>query len=285
VAALERAFATDARWQLALFHVSDFFLTAGLPQRLTAHVRSLREVDPIGAQELSARISFAEGDYAGAASSLRRALEGNPDAAQLWLRLVECEVMTGDFSAAARAAREGLARSPVDTRGSGAPSHVAELSLYRGDWEAFIREAPPVMRTLAQLVRSTERSSAVPRPSYFDGIGMAPLPVLAANYLLWLVEQGGPLPPEMETYPEVEVKLFAQGLWAERHGDSKTAATHYAAALAARGRSDLRMLFAHCLARAARANGELAVAVEACREIVAPRVYQPYRALLLPACG
>ena len=44
------------------------------------------------------------------------------------------------------------------------------------------------------------------------------------------------------------------------------------------------MLAAHHLARALHDSGDHAGAAAACEEVLAPRVYQGYRALLLPDC-
>lgn len=44
------------------------------------------------------------------------------------------------------------------------------------------------------------------------------------------------------------------------------------------------MLSAHHLARVLRASGDQQRAAEACREVLAPRMYMPYRAVVWPDC-
>ncbi len=46
----------------------------------------------------------------------------------------------------------------------------------------------------------------------------------------------------------------------------------------------MRMLLGHRLARARKLTGEKGAAAEACDEVLRPRVYQSYRAVLLPDC-
>ena len=84
--------------------------------------------------------------------------------------------------------------------------------------------------------------------------------------------------------PQPEVRAFGAGLAAELRGDTAAAITELERALAAPAKGDMRMLVAHELARARHAVGDDRGAAAACEDVLSPRAYQSYRAILLPDC-
>ena len=84
--------------------------------------------------------------------------------------------------------------------------------------------------------------------------------------------------------PQPEVRSFGKALAAELRGDTAAAIIEYRKSLAAPAKGDLRMLISYELARVLHATGDAAGAAAACSEVIAPRLYLPYRAVLLPDC-
>jgi hypothetical protein len=87
-----------------------------------------------------------------------------------------------------------------------------------------------------------------------------------------------------ESDPQLEVRHYGRGLAAALRGDSATAVAELRKALAVPSKGDIRMLVAHDLARVHHASGDSAAAAAACEEVISPRDYHGYRAILLPDC-
>jgi tetratricopeptide (TPR) repeat protein len=286
VATLMRAFAADHRWLLALHHVVEHRLALGDHEPLRALAAELEATDPEAAAEIVARVLMAERRIADATALLERSVAAHPGADNLRILLGEALVLAGDFVAARGALTEVFARSPIDARGSGALSHLAELDLYANDLAAFRKVAPSAtpIRALAEMLWSGETTAELGRPPFFDGFSMPPLPLIAAAWFLQSLRHGRDVTAEIAAYPEVDVRHYALGVAAEQRGDARGAADEYAAGLATDQRGELRMLLAHHLARVRWQSRDAAGAAAACDEVRHPRVYHPYRAVLLPDC-
>jgi hypothetical protein len=84
--------------------------------------------------------------------------------------------------------------------------------------------------------------------------------------------------------PEPELRAYGKGLAFELQEDPTAAIAEYKKALAVPAKGDVRMLVAYELARLLHGQGDIAGTIAACDEVVNPRMYQGYRAVLLPDC-
>ena len=294
-AALLAAFEADPRWQIALGHPVDLELASGTPADLAPVVARLAERDPAAAATLEARIAIAEGRAGDARQIATDALRAAPDAAGLWQQLAAAEAVLGDHAAAEPAARRAFELGPVDDRESGGFAIWTELALYRGDRDRYAEMIGARLTHASMLVAAfwdgaVEIGSPAPirtdlTPGKPGDSRMVPPPLSAAVSLLGASRRGDPIAPFYERYPDAEVEAYGRGLDAERAGDLEAAERHFAAALAIRSSGELRMLLAYHLARVRRARGDRAGAAAACLEVIQPRVYQPYRGVLLRDCA
>ena len=295
-AVLERAFAADARWQIALHHPVDLALAGGRAAELGPIAARLAERgEPVAAAILAARIALAEGRPDDARAIAAAALADAPDAAGLWRELAAAEAVRGDHAAGERAARRAFELGPVDDREHGGFAIWTEFALYRGDRDGYEEMIGARLTHAAMLVAAfwddareigappairTDRTRGKPGDAQ-----MVPPPLSAAVSLLGAVRRGEPIAPFYEHYPDPEVEAYGRGLDAERAGDLAAAEAHFAAGLATPSSGELRMLLAYHLARVRRVRGDLAGAAAACGEVARPRVYQPYRAVVLRDCA
>jgi hypothetical protein len=111
---------------------------------------------------------------------------------------------------------------------------------------------------------------------------MAPLG--AATWVLQQHVHGVDASGVYTTYPEPEIRAWGFALVAEAKGDHATAIAKLREALRVPAKGDVRMLVAHRLAKLLHASGDRAGAAVACDEVIRPRYYLNYRAVLLPDC-
>lgn len=111
---------------------------------------------------------------------------------------------------------------------------------------------------------------------------MAPLG--AATWMLQQHVHGVDASAVTSTYPEPEVRAWGFALAAEARGNRDVAIAHLREALLVPAKGDIRMLVAHRLATLLRQTGDTQGAAAACEEVVKPRFYVNYRAVLLPDC-
>ncbi len=284
VATLERAFHLDPRWEVALHHVTERRLMLGQAWAVRPLAAQLRPVDRSAAATLDCRIAIAEHD-------LSRAIEGahaaqtDDDTAELAICLAQALTLSGDLDGAARAAQHAFELWPIDLREWGGFAHHAEQLLYRGkldDYLALVRNKPSRQRTLALALWQPDAPLAEPPPRDDNVRTLTPLG--AAIWILARKLEGVDAAATYNRHPEPEVKYFGQGLWAEARGDHATAIARYRAGLAVPSNGDLDMLLSHHLARVLVAAGDRTGAARACERVIVPRVYRPYRAIVLPDC-
>ena len=202
----------------------------------------------------------------------------------LYICLAQAQILAGDFTNAITTAKQAMELSPIDLREFGGFSIYAELCLYEGRFDEYldlIRSKPSRQATLSRLLWKKDLTVEHTAP---DGIGMRLPPLGAAVWLIWQNLLGNDPVETYRNYPETEIRHFGFGLWAESRGDIELAIDHYRKGLAVPSKGDLRMMFGHHLARVLTSKGDRAGATEACQEVIAPRMYQVYRALLLPDC-
>jgi tetratricopeptide (TPR) repeat protein/predicted Ser/Thr protein kinase len=281
---LERAFAIDPRWQMALHHVVEFRLSRGEADHLRPIADTLRMVDPAAAAALDCKILIGERRYAEAIESAALALGKVEQIAELYICKAQAETLAGDLAAAQVTAKRAFDLWPIDLREWGGFAYHAEQLLYRGDLDgylALVREKPSRQRTLALALWRPTPTLAETGPT---GPGMRMPPLGAATFILVGWVHGRDEVAVYRDYPELEVRAYGTALWAETKGDLDTAIAEYTKALEVPAKGDLRMLVAHHLARVYDRKGDRANAAKACEEIVAPRRYEPYRAVVLPDC-
>ncbi len=282
VAALERAFSIDPRWQMALHHVVEYRLGRDEAAQLQPIADKLRPIDPAAAAALDCRILIGERKYREAAAGAHAALERQEPIPELYNCLSNAQVLAGDLDGSEQTAKTALDRWPIDLREWGASAMYAEAFLYRGRLDEFLE--------LDKATRQRSLALAMwrPTPDLFEGAplgpGMRTPPLTAATWILVEQLHGRDGVAVYDDYPDPEIRSYGRALWAEVRGDTKLAITEYRKGIAAPAKGDVRMLLAHHLARVLHAGGDTAGAVAACEEIVSPRMYIGYRAIVLPDC-
>jgi tetratricopeptide (TPR) repeat protein len=289
VATLERAFQIDARWQMALHHVVEYRLSRGEAAKLEPIAQRLHAIDPSAADALACSIAIGKRDYAGAITLARHALARHATA-DLHICLSQALAILGDLFGGAVAANQAFELWPVDIREWGGLAHRAEYLLYRGKLDEYVSllgQKPSRQRAIALSLWRPD-PAALGSPAAFEvtpvGPGMRMPPLGAATFTLIGWAQDRDEVAAYAEYPETEVRELGKGLWAEKRGDPVAAIAHYRRALAAPQKGDIRMLISHALARTLHAQGDVAGATAACREVLEPTLYQAYRAVLLPDC-
>jgi tetratricopeptide (TPR) repeat protein len=283
-ATLERAFLRDPRWQVALHHVAEFRLARGETTKLTAVAAALRANDAAAGAALDCKIAFANRDSAGAAEIAGTALERVEKIPELYICLAQAQVMEHKLVVATTTAKAAFDLWPIDLREWGGFAQYAETLLYRGkldDYLALVRGKPSRQRALALMMWRPEAETDETQPA---GPGMRMPPLGAATWVLQEGLHGRDTVAVYGSYPEAEVREWGLGMWAEKAGDLGAAITHYKRALEVPSKGDMRMLLSHALARVLQHGGDPAGARAACEEILAPRMYQSYRAIVLPDC-
>jgi predicted Ser/Thr protein kinase/tetratricopeptide (TPR) repeat protein len=280
-ASLERAFMLDPRWQMALHHVIEYRLTRGETARLRPIADKLRPIDPAAAATLDCQIAVGERRYADAVTGARTALGKVENIPELYICLAQAQALAGDLDGGEQTAKKAFDLWPIDYREWGGFAQYAEFFLYRGkldDYLQWLRDKPSRQRALALLIwnHSTETNETTPA-----GIGMRMPPLGAATWLLQEKLKGHDVSNVWREYPEPEVRLYGQALWAP---DDDTAIAALRQALEVPQKGDMRMLIAHDLAAHLHAKGDAAGVAAACDEIIRPRLYVNYRAVVLRDC-
>ena len=287
------AAARDPRWSMALHHPVELWAARGDGAALRGLAAAILDVDPAGAAGVEIAARLAEGDVTGARDLARRASVRFPDDAALWLRRAGVEAIAGELGAADRAAGEAAARWPLDERDRGATAHQLELHLYRGDEGAFLR-ALGGNYSFANVARLAfwHDAAELPAPAAiridhrlrkYGESAMAPPPLFECASVLAADRRGEDARAYWSTSSYPEVRAYGAALAAARADDAEAAARHLRDALAA-ATADTRPLFAYHLARLAHAGGDGAGAAAACAEVLRPRAYVPYRAVLARDC-
>jgi tetratricopeptide (TPR) repeat protein len=286
VATLEHAFTIDPRWQMALHHVEEFRLGSGAADKLVPIADRLRAVDPASAAALDCKIAVGRRDYAGAVTGAKAALARTDleKIPELYICLAQAQAVLGDLDGATATARRAFDLWPIDYREWGGFAQYAELMLYRGkldDYLTFVGGKSSRQRTIALLFLRPDTPTKETPP---NGPGMREPPLGAATWLLQQQQAGHDEVEVYSKYPEPEVRAWGAALAAEAKGDTATAIARLREGLAAPQKGDIRMLLAHRLAKLLYATGDAAGAKAACEEVVTPRLYINYRAVLLPDC-
>jgi serine/threonine protein kinase/tetratricopeptide (TPR) repeat protein len=284
VATLERAFQIDPRWQMALHHVLEFRLARGETAQVRPIVASLRSIDPAAAAAVDCRIAIAERRYADAAKGIAAAIASGLAHPETYTCQIHAELLADDYDAAERTVKVAGDRGEIDLREWGVISLEAELLLYRGQLDEYLeatRGKVTVQRSLAlALWRDTDLEV-----TGYSIAGMRQSPIGMVSWILNSHRMPGIVTDEIyRDYAELEVSAFARGARAELRNDPDTAVAEYRKALATPAKGDVAMLASHHLARVLRQRGDAAGAKAACQDVLAPRVYQGYRALLVPDC-
>jgi tRNA A-37 threonylcarbamoyl transferase component Bud32/tetratricopeptide (TPR) repeat protein len=284
---LEHAFMIDPRWQMALHHVVEYRLSRGEAERVEPIAKKLHEVDPSSAAALDCKIAVSKRDYAGAAAGAQAALASPTidKIPEIYICLAQAQALAGDLRGGEATAKTAFELWPIDYREWGGFAQYAEFFLYRRDLDGYLdllRGKPSRQRAIALMMW---------RPAAYDnregspiGPGMREPPLGASSYILqeWL--RGNDTSAVWSTYPEPEVRAWGLALAAEKAGDKAGAIAHLREALAVPSKGDTRMLLAHRLAKLLHETGDDAGAKAACDEVIRPRVYINYRAVLLPDC-
>jgi tetratricopeptide (TPR) repeat protein len=276
---LERAFMLDPRWEMALHHVVEFRLTRGETARLRPIADKLRAVDPANAATLDCKIAVGDRRYADAVAGAKAALGKVEQIPELYICLAQAQALAGDLDGGQQTAKKAFDLWPIDYREWGGFAQYAEFFLYRhmlDEYLDLLRDKPSRQRALVMLLwkHSTDTNETTPA-----GVGMRMPPLGAATWLLQEKLKGHDVSSVWKDYPELEVRAFGEALWAP---DDDTAIQALRHALEVPQKGDMRMLIAHELAAHLHAKGEDVSAV--CDEILRPRIYFNYRAVVLPDC-
>jgi tRNA A-37 threonylcarbamoyl transferase component Bud32/tetratricopeptide (TPR) repeat protein len=278
---LERAFVMDPRWEMALHHVVEFRLSRGETARLVPIANKLRPIDPANAATLDCQIAVGERRYADAVTGAKKALGSLEQIPELYICLAQAQILAGDLDGGEQTAKKAFDLWPIDMREWGGFAQYAEIFLYRGklaEYLDLLRGKPSRQRALALMIwnHSTETDETTP-----VGVGMRMPPLGAATWLLQEKLKGHDASKVYESYPEQEVRAWGEALWAP---DDDAAIAHLRHALEVPQKGDMRMLVAHELAARLHARGDDTGAAVACDEVIHPRVYENYRAVVLPDC-
>lgn len=278
---LAHAFALDPRWEMALHHVREFRLSRGETAALVPIASQLRKVDAPAAAALDCEIAIGERDYRRAVAVARAALDKIPE---LYICLAHAQALVGDIEGGEATAKTAFELWPVEAHDEGGFAQYAEFLLYRGQLDAYLdltRGRNSSQRALALLLHRPDAPVDVPRPEW-PAKRMAPLG--AATWLLQQRVHGVDVASVYTTYPEPEIRAWGAALAADARGDRDAAIAALTEALSVPAKGDIRMLVAHELARLRHEAGDAAGVAAACDEVIRPRFYVDYRAVLLPDC-
>jgi tetratricopeptide (TPR) repeat protein len=291
-AMLERAFDLDPGWQMALHHVLELRLSRGETAALGPIADRLRVVDPPRGAALDCEIAIGARRYAAAAESATAALARVEPIASLHVCLLQAQILAGDLDAAESVAEQANERWPIDLREWGGFATQNELVLYRGRFAEYLEKVRGKGSRQRDFVLMMWGPPAVPEPELpppadapIPRTGMRAPPLGTAMDILREHLRGHDPVTLYAADPQLEVRAYGKALAAELRGASAEAIDEYRRALAVPSKGDIRMLVAHRLARLLRAAGDTAGAATACEEVVSPRMYQGYRAVLLPDCA
>jgi tetratricopeptide (TPR) repeat protein len=283
---LARAFELDPRWEIALHHVVEYRLSRGETDRLAPIAAVLRVHDPAEAATLDCQIATSERAYPRAIAGARAALaRGDVEAIpELYICLAQAQALAGDLDGGMATAKIAFDLWPIDTREWGGFAQYAEFLLYRGDLDgylALVASKPSRQRVLALMYWRPTAPFTETAPS---GPGMREPPIGAASWILERRLHHVDVSDVYATYPEPEVRDWGIALAAEARGARGEAIAALRDALVVPAKGDMRMLVAHRLAKLLHDAGDDAGAAAACDEVIRPRLYVMYRAVLLPDC-
>jgi tetratricopeptide (TPR) repeat protein len=281
---LAQAFALDPRWEVALHHVREFRLSRGETAALAPIAAKLRSVDEPAAAALDCEIAIGDRNYPRAVAIARAALAHTDKIPELYICLAQAQALTGDIEGGAATAKTAFDLWPIETGDDGGFAQYAEFFLYRGQLDAYLdltRGRRSSQRALALLIHRPDAPVDVPKPEW-PAKRMAPL-----GAATWLLEQrvhGVDASSVYTTYPEPEIRAWGAALAADARGDRDAAIAALTEALSVPAKGDIRMLVAHKLAQLRHDAGDAAGTAAACDEVIRPRFYADYRAVLLPDC-
>jgi tetratricopeptide (TPR) repeat protein len=285
VETLERAFMIDPRWQVALHHVTEFRLSRGETQQLEPIAAKLRVADPPAGATFDCKIAIGKRDYKGAIDIAAKALDKLEKIPELYICLAQAYALDGQMELGEKTAKTAFDLWPIDMREWGGFAQYAEFFLYRDkldDYLALLRGKPSRQRAIALLLWRPSEETNETQPS---GPGMRMPPLGAAVWVLQEMTRGRNPVEVYGNYVEPEVAAYGKALRAELQGDLVMAIAEYRKALTVPAKGDMRMLVAHHLARVLHMQGDDAGVKQLCDdEIVAPRLYLPYRAVVLRDC-
>jgi hypothetical protein len=271
---------------MALHHVIEYRLSRGEVATLAPIAEKLRTADAPAAAALDCSIAIGNREYERAVQLARIAL-ARPDLdkiPELYLCLAQAQALVGDLDGGAATAKTAFDLWPVETHDRGAFAQYAEFLLYRGQLDAYLdltRGRSSSQRGLALLLWRPSAPVNEPQPAW-PAKRMAPLG--AATWLLQQHVHGVDASSVFTSYPEPEIRAWGTALAAEARGDSDAAVASLREALAVPAKGDIRMLVAHHLAHLLHDAGDATGVAAACEEVIRPRFYIDYRALLLPDC-
>jgi len=284
VETLEHAFALDGRWQIALEHVIQYRLSRGDTAPLAPYVEKLRALDPVRSATLACEIATSDRKYADAEASARAGLSKFPGNNDLYVCLLQAQILAGDLDAAAATAQEANAKAPIDLRELGRRTVTAELLLYQGKLDDYLATLPDTADRQRRITLAYWR----PSPALIEGgqssEGPRGQPLVPASQTLEEHVNGHDPTRIYANAFEAELRSYGNGLAAQMKGDLPTAAAELRRAMTAPAKGDVRMLAAHDLAAVLVAQGDVAGAKAACEEVLWPHQYLPYRAALWPDC-
>ena len=281
---LAQAFALDPRWQMALHHVVEYRLSRGETGELRPIANQLETTDPAAAATLECGIAISEQSYARAVDTARTALARVERTPELYLCLAQAQALTGDLDGGMATAKTAFELWPLAHEDRGGFAQYGEFFLYRNDLDGYLelmRGKPTSQRAIALLLLRPTAPVDEPQPAW-PGKRMAPLG--AATWILQQHVHAIDASAVYATYPEPEVRLWGLALAAEGQGDLPAAIARVREALAVPQKGDIHMLLAHRLAHLLHATGDPAGAATACGDVIRPRFYVNYRAVLLPDC-
>lgn len=281
--ALLEAFRTDPTWLMALHHPVDWMLDQEEWALLEQLEDEVEYTDRVAGAIIRARRHMSLREYGPAVKAAQDALELDPESTEVLIRLTEAHVLAGDLGAAEKRAQQAFTLWPLDIRGNGTAAHLAEIHLYHGEVGKFVEGFPSAASSELMHVVWQGRSDAYHEPPNPRGLRSPPLHV--ACYLEGAGSRGESTKELWATYPEEEIRWFGDALAAEQGGQLDAAERKYRKALEVPQSGELRMLIAHHLARVLVADKRYGEAAEVCQEVLHPRNYQPYRAVLLPDCA
>ena len=285
-ATLARAFTLDPRWEMALHHVDEFRLSRGETDQLQPIVAQLTKSDPPAGAALACGIAISERDYDRAARDARAAL-ARPDlekTPELYICLARAQALTGDLDAGTATAKTAFELWPLAQQDRGGFAQYGEFLLYRNQLDAYLelmRGKPSSQRAIALLQLRPSSPVDEPQPAW-PNKRMAPLG--AATWILQQHVHQIDASSVYTTYPEPEVRGWGMALAAEARGDRDAAVSLLRDALNVAQKGDIHMLLSHRLAGLLHAAGDAPGTTAACAEVIRPRFYVNYRAVLLPDC-
>jgi serine/threonine-protein kinase len=230
-----------------------------------------------GAAETAARVRAAVALVRGDDAAARALVDRDDDAlgtAAGWsapTALVALALRTGDGAAAHRGA-ERLARWAAGP-GAAAPADALLQRVTLGLVRALARDAGGAEEDLAAVDAERDRLPGEVRRAA----------ALLRAQIGW-VEGKNDLLADALAAPDRDLRLFAEGLRAERAGDAARAAALLRAALEEPGDGAYALVIRNALARNLRAGGDAAGAAVVCDEIRRPAVYHPFREPAVADC-